>query len=80
MMTTLRRAGTGDGTGVDGGTVGRWKPLVVPPDEPAGTAALLLTAASAPGNPLPATRLPALAESGPEGQDTGGSEGGSGLR
>ncbi|WP_234311746.1 DUF5994 family protein [Streptomyces griseus] len=55
---------------VDCGTVGRWELLVVPPDEPAGTAALLLTAASNPENPLSAPRLLALAESGLDGQDT----------
>ena len=65
---------------VDCGTVGRWELLVVPPDEPAGTAALLLTAASNPENPLSAPRLLALAESGLDGQDTWESEGGAGPR
>ncbi|MFD5132284.1 DUF5994 family protein [Streptomyces olindensis] len=65
---------------VDCGTVGRWELLVVPPDEPAGTAALLLTAASDPENPLSAPRLLALAESGLDGQDTWESEGGAGPR
>ncbi|MFF7146356.1 DUF5994 family protein [Streptomyces sp. SID2888] len=65
---------------VDCGTVGRWELLVIPPDEPAGTAAELLSAAAAPGNSLPAPRLLALAECGPDGQDTWESEGGAGLR
>ncbi|MGB9996787.1 DUF5994 family protein [Streptomyces pseudogriseolus] len=65
---------------VDCGTVGRWELLVVPPDEPAGTAALLLTAASDSENPLSAPRLLALAESGLDGQDTWESEGGAGPR
>ncbi|MEV6056174.1 DUF5994 family protein [Streptomyces sp. NPDC052107] len=47
---------------VDCGTVGRWVLLVVPPGEPAGTAARLLIAAGDPENPLTATRMLALAE------------------
>jgi hypothetical protein len=65
---------------VDCGTVGRWQLLVVPPDEPAKTAALLLTAASDPENPWPAPRLTALAESGLDGHGTRKPEGGTGLR
>ncbi len=49
---------------LDCGTVGRWVLLVVPPAEPAGTAARLLTAAADPENPLTATRMLALAETG----------------
>ena len=64
---------------VDCGTVGRWELLVVPPDEPADTAARLLTAASDPPNPLSAPRLLALAEDGLDGQDTWESEGGAGA-
>ncbi|MFI1761483.1 DUF5994 family protein [Streptomyces sp. NPDC020800] len=47
---------------LDCGTVGRWVLLVVPPEEPAGTAARLLAAAADPENPLTATRMLALAE------------------
>nr|WP_324614469.1 DUF5994 family protein [Streptomyces sp. MMG1121] len=65
---------------VDCGTVGRWELLVIPPDEPAGAATRLLTAAADPGNPLSAPRLLALVESGLDGQGTWESEGGSGLR
>lgn len=65
---------------VDCGTVGRWELLVVPPDEPAESAALLLTTASDPGNPLSAPRLLALAESVLDEQDAGQSEGGTGPR
>ncbi|MFF3336782.1 DUF5994 family protein [Streptomyces sp. NPDC002888] len=65
---------------VDCGTVGRWELLVIPPDEPAGAATRLLTAAADPGNPLSAPRLLTLVESGLDGQDTWESEGGSGLR
>ncbi|MEU5089212.1 DUF5994 family protein [Streptomyces sp. NPDC021356] len=63
---------------VDCGTVGRWELLVVPPDEPAGAAAQLLTAAADPGNPLSAPRLLALTESGLDGQARWESEGGAG--
>ncbi|MGW4434341.1 DUF5994 family protein [Streptomyces sp. NPDC004596] len=49
---------------LDCGTVGRWELLVIPPDEPTGTASRLLTAAADPENPLSAPRLLALAESG----------------
>ncbi|GED86436.1 DUF5994 family protein [Streptomyces sp. 6-11-2] len=65
---------------VDCGTVGRWELLVIPPDEPAGTAAGLLIAAADPGNSLSAPRLLAFAECGSDGQDTWESEGGAGLR
>ncbi|MGW2935602.1 DUF5994 family protein [Streptomyces sp. NPDC001156] len=65
---------------LDCGTVGRWELLVIPPDEPAGAATRLLTAAADPGNPLSAPRLLALVENGPDGQDTWESEGGPGLR
>jgi hypothetical protein len=49
---------------LDCGTVGRWALLVVPPEEPAGTAARLLAAAAEPDNPLTAARMLALAETG----------------
>ncbi|WP_317446183.1 DUF5994 family protein [Streptomyces collinus] len=49
---------------LDCGSVGRWVLLVVPPEEPAGTAARLLAAASDPENPLTAARMLALAETG----------------
>ncbi|MFF4562377.1 DUF5994 family protein [Streptomyces sp. NPDC001435] len=49
---------------LDCGTVGRWALLVVPPEEPAGTAARLLAAAADPENPLTAARMLALAETG----------------
>ncbi|MGW0884261.1 DUF5994 family protein [Streptomyces sp. NPDC002671] len=49
---------------LDCGTVGRWVLLVVPPGEPAGTAARLLAAAADPENPLTAARMLALAETG----------------
>lgn len=63
---------------VDCGTVGRWELLVVPPEEPAETAALLLTAASDPANPWSAPRLLALAESNLDEQVAWESEGGTG--
>ncbi|KUN79928.1 hypothetical protein AQJ66_27435 [Streptomyces bungoensis] len=49
---------------LDCGSVGRWVLLIVPPEEPAGTAARLLAAAADPENPLTATRMLALAETG----------------
>ncbi|MFE9624036.1 DUF5994 family protein [Streptomyces sp. NPDC006527] len=49
---------------LDCGTVGRWVLLVVPPEEPSGTAARLLAAAADPENSLTATRMLALAETG----------------
>ncbi|MEV6113600.1 DUF5994 family protein [Streptomyces sp. NPDC052109] len=49
---------------LDCGTVGRWVLLVIPPEERSGTAARLLAAAADPENPLTATRLLALAETG----------------
>ncbi|MFE0509733.1 DUF5994 family protein [Streptomyces sp. NPDC058964] len=49
---------------LDCGTVGRWVLLVVPPEEPAGTAARLLATAADPENPLTAARMLALAETG----------------
>ncbi|GHH08852.1 DUF5994 family protein [Streptomyces rubradiris] len=64
---------------VDCGSVGRWELLVVPPHEPAGVITRLPTAA-APGNPLTAPRLLACAESGPDGQEAWGTEGGAGPR
>jgi hypothetical protein len=65
---------------LDCGTVGRWELLVIPPDEPAGAAARLLTAAADPGNPLSAPRILALAEDGLDAEATWESEGGPGLR
>lgn len=61
-------------------TVGRWKLLVIPPDEPAGAAAGLPIAAADSGNSLPAPHLPALVESGLDGQAAREPEGGPGLR
>ncbi|MER6538328.1 DUF5994 family protein [Streptomyces sp. 900105755] len=49
---------------LDCGTVGRWELLVVPPDEPAGTAERLLAAAADPWNPLSAQRTLARVEAG----------------
>ncbi|WP_232108162.1 MULTISPECIES: DUF5994 family protein [Streptomyces] len=46
------------------GTVGRWELLVVPPDEPAGTAGRLLTAAADPWNTQSAQRILARVENG----------------
>jgi len=60
---------------LDCGTVGSWELLVIPTEEPARVATRLLTAAADPANPLSAPCLPALAESGPDGQDTWESEG-----
>ncbi|WP_234373359.1 DUF5994 family protein [Streptomyces sp. H-KF8] len=65
---------------VDCGTVGRWKLLVIPPDEPAGAAAGLLIAAADSGNSLSAPHLLTLVESGLDGQATWESEEGPGLR
>ncbi|MGW3132277.1 DUF5994 family protein [Streptomyces sp. NPDC001123] len=65
---------------LDCGTVGRWELLVIPPDEPAGAASRLLTAAADPENPLSAPRILALAENGLDGEATWESEGGPGLR
>lgn len=59
---------------LDCGSVGRWVLLVVPPDEPAGTAARLLAAAADPENPLTAARILALAETGRLGGMTGEAE------
>ncbi|MDQ0992106.1 DUF5994 family protein [Streptomyces sp. V3I7] len=61
------------------GTIGRWELLVIPPDEPAGAAAHLLTAAADPENPLSAPRILALTEDGLDGEATWESEGGPGL-
>lgn len=47
---------------VDRGTVGRWVLLAVPPEEPATSAARLLTAAADPETRLTAAPTPALAE------------------
>ncbi|WP_432174047.1 DUF5994 family protein [Streptomyces sp. Tue6028] len=49
---------------LDCDTVGRWVLLVVPPEEPAGTAARMLAAAADPDNPLTAARMLALADAG----------------
>ncbi|MGJ5752313.1 hypothetical protein FB563_0398 [Streptomyces puniciscabiei] len=49
---------------LDCGTVGRWVLLVVPPEEPAGTAVRLLAAAADPENPLTAPSMLALADAG----------------
>jgi Family of unknown function (DUF5994) len=65
---------------VDCGTVGRWELLVIPPDEPAGVATRLLTAAADPENTLPAQRMLALAEEDLAGEATWEAEGGHGLR
>ncbi|MDF3140105.1 MULTISPECIES: DUF5994 family protein [unclassified Streptomyces] len=65
---------------LDCGTTGRWELLVIPPDEPAATAARLLTAAADPENPLSAPRILALAENGSAGEAAGESEGRPGLR
>ncbi|GAA4908918.1 DUF5994 family protein [Streptomyces coeruleoprunus] len=43
-------------------TMGRWEFLVIPPDEPAGTAARLLAAAADPWNPLTPEAMLALAD------------------
>ncbi|MEW2623417.1 DUF5994 family protein [Streptomyces sp. NPDC048106] len=61
---------------LDCGTVGRWELLVIPPEEPAGAASRLLTAAADPENPLPAPRILAIAENGLDGEATWESEGG----
>ncbi|WP_433451492.1 hypothetical protein ACQPXS_25025 [Streptomyces sp. CA-142005] len=47
---------------VDRGTVGRRVLLLIPPEEPAPSAARLLTAAADPENPLTAARTPALGQ------------------
>ncbi|EFE72133.1 conserved hypothetical protein [Streptomyces viridosporus ATCC 14672] len=65
---------------VDCDTVGRWELLVIPPDEPAGAAARLLTAAADPENPLSAPRILALAENELGAEAAGESEGGPGSR
>ncbi|MFH8339383.1 DUF5994 family protein [Streptomyces sp. AM6-12] len=49
---------------VDCGALGRWVLLVVPPEEPVGTAARPLAAATDPDNSPTAAGLPALAETG----------------
>ncbi|MEU2712972.1 hypothetical protein [Streptomyces sp. NPDC007205] len=59
---------------LDCGTVGRWVLLVAPPEEPAGTAGRLLAAAAEPENPLTASRMPSLAESGRLRDTTGEAE------
>ncbi|MFF4041037.1 DUF5994 family protein [Streptomyces sp. NPDC001816] len=59
---------------LDCGTVGRWVLLVVPPEEPAGTAARLLAAAADPENLLTAARMLALAETGRPVDTTGETE------
>ncbi|MFE9022221.1 DUF5994 family protein [Streptomyces sp. NPDC007808] len=65
---------------LDCSTTGRWELLVIPPDEPAGAAARLLTAAADPENPLSAPRILELAESGLGGEATWESGGGPGVR
>lgn len=65
---------------LDCGTVGRWVLMVVPPEEPAGTAARLLAAAADPENPLTASRMLALAETGRLGTAAGEAEGGTSAR
>ena len=52
------------------GTVGRWELLVIPPDEPTGTAGRLLTAAADPWNTQSAQRILARVEDG-LGQESG---------
>lgn len=59
--------------------MGRWELLVIAPDEPAGVAARLLTAAADPENPVPAPRMPALAEEDLTEEATREAEGGDGL-
>ncbi|MFJ5530187.1 DUF5994 family protein [Streptomyces sp. NPDC093261] len=49
---------------LDCGTVGRWALLVVPPEEPSGSAVRLLATAADPENRLTAARMLALAETG----------------
>ncbi|WP_333774223.1 DUF5994 family protein [Streptomyces sp. IBSBF 3136] len=49
---------------LDCGTVGRWTLLVVPPEEPAGTAGRLMSAAADPRNTLSADRVLARIEGG----------------
>ncbi|QNS08819.1 hypothetical protein IAG42_19060 [Streptomyces xanthii] len=61
---------------VDCGSLGRWELLVIPPDEPPGTATRLLRAAADPENPLSAPRLLALTENGVDGEAAWESEGG----
>ncbi|MGW7257734.1 DUF5994 family protein [Streptomyces sp. NPDC054834] len=58
---------------LDCGTVGRWVLLVVPPEEPAGTAVRMLAAAGL-ENPLTAARMLALAETGRPVGATGAAE------
>jgi hypothetical protein len=76
-VIAVEPAGPGGETHVislDCGSVGRWVLLVVPPDEPAGTAARLLAAAADPENPLTAARMLALAETDRLGGTTGEAE------
>ncbi|MFI7006028.1 DUF5994 family protein [Streptomyces sp. NPDC050145] len=65
---------------LDCGTLGRWELLVIPPDEPRGTATRLLNSAADPENALSAARLLALAEGGVGGEAAWESEGGHGDR
>jgi hypothetical protein len=60
---------------LDCGSVGRWELLVVPPDEPAGTADRLMTAAADPWNTLSAGRVLARVE-GSVGQKSAGQRNG----
>ncbi|MFJ9868446.1 DUF5994 family protein [Streptomyces sp. NPDC101165] len=73
-------AGEAHAITLDCGTVGRWELLVIPPDEPAGAATRLLTAAADPENPLSAPLMLALAEDDLDGEAAWESEGGHGLR
>ncbi|MEV6941827.1 DUF5994 family protein [Streptomyces sp. NPDC051172] len=76
-VIAVEPAGPGGETHVislDCGSMGRWVLLVVPPDEPAGTAARLLAAAADPENPLTAARMLALAETDRLGGSTGEAE------
>ncbi|MFJ9563661.1 DUF5994 family protein [Streptomyces fuscichromogenes] len=57
------------------GTVGCWELLVVPPDEPAGRAGRLMTAAADPWNTLSAGRVLARVEGG-AGQESAGESNG----
>jgi hypothetical protein len=71
-VITVEPAGPGSGAHVitlDCGTVGRWVLLVVPPEEPAGTAARLLAAAADPALRLTASALLAAEEHRPAEDD-----------
>ncbi|MGW1166308.1 DUF5994 family protein [Streptomyces sp. NPDC002550] len=73
VRVTVEPAGPGSAAHVitlDCGTERRWVLLVVPPEEPAGTAARLPAAAADPENPLTAARMLTLAETGLLGSTT----------